>query len=386
VNRSVIHCDNDNFFATVEEKHNPLLKSLPFAVCGDPEMRHSIVMAKNSLAKKAGVPTGISFRQATQICPDLRYIRANFPAYLAEAKAARDIYMKYTDTIKPYGMDESWVELTPGTPIDTARQIAEAIRVEIMYSRQLSASIGVSYNYIFSKIGSDMNKPNAVTVITKENYKEKIWPLSSGNLLFVGAQRKKLLASVGITTIGDIARAEPLFMGKLLGKAGVDLWQFANGNDRNFDPACDDIGSIGNTITPPEDLRNNDEVSAVIYMITTAICARLKKHKLKAGCISISMRDSNFDKTIRQCRLKCDSDNVNYLFNHAFKLFKRHYKWETYLRSIGVRVDNLTDLEQLSLIKLDECDIIVDIDSRIKKLTDRFGVLSVEKSATTRDW
>jgi DNA polymerase-4 len=205
-------------------------------------------------------------------------------------------------------------------------------------------------------------------------------------MLFVGAQRKKLLANVGIATIGDIARADPMFLGKILGKAGVDLWQFANGDDKNFNPNSEDIGSIGNTITPPADLRSNEEVSAVIYMLVSAICARLKKHKLKAGCVSISMRDSNFDKTIRQRRLKIATDNVNFLFNQAYALFRRHYKWETFLRSIGVRVDMLTDFEQLTLLKLDECDIIMDIDSRIKKLTERLGPLSVEKSATTRDW
>jgi DNA polymerase-4 len=349
-------------------------------------MRHSIVMAKNSLAKKAGIVTGISFRQARQICPALRYVRANYAHYLTEAKATREIYMKYTDHIQPYGMDEAWVELGADTSMHTARQIAEAIRIEIMYARQLSASIGVSFNYIFSKIGSDLNKPNAVTVITQDNFREKVWGLPASRLLFVGAQRKKLLASVGIMTIGDIAAADPMLLYRLLGKAGVDLRRFAGGDDRGFNPNCDDIGSIGSTITPPEDLRNNDEASAVIYMLTTAVCARLKKHRLKAGCVSISMRDSRFDKTIRQCRLPVASDSTPYIFNHAFSLFKRHYKWETGLRSVGVRVDGLTNFEQLSLIKLDECDIIADIDSRVKALTRRLGTLSVEKSATSRDW
>lgn len=384
--KTIIHCDNDNFFATVEEKHNPSLAKIPFAVCGDPKMRHSIVMAKNSLAKRAGVVTGISFRQARQICPAIHYVKADYAHYLAEAKATRAIYLKYTDHIQPYGMDESWVDLGVGTPMQTAWQVAEAIRVEILYARQLSASFGVSYNHIFSKIGSDLNKPNAITVIAPEDFKQRVWPLPASKLLFVGAQRKKKLAGVGIVTIGDIARADPLLLAKLLGKAGADLWRFANGDDRGFDPGCDDIGSIGNTITPPKDLRNNHEVSAVIYMLVCAVCARLKKHKLKAETVSISMRDSNFDKAIRQCRLRYASDHVSYIFNHAYSLFKKHYKWETGLRSVGVRVDNLTDIQQMSLIKLDECTIAADIDSRIDRLTRRLGALSVEKSATSRDW
>ncbi len=147
--RAILHCDMNNFYATVEEKHNPRLKRIPFAVCGDPQMRHSIVMAKNGLAKKLGIVTGISFYQARKICPGLGYVKADYFRYLEEAKAAREIYLKYTDTILPYGMDESWMVLEPGTTEDEARQIADLIRVEIKYAMGLSASVGVSFNYLF---------------------------------------------------------------------------------------------------------------------------------------------------------------------------------------------------------------------------------------------
>lgn len=383
--RVVLHCDMDNYYASVEEKHNSSLKNVPFAVCGDPEMRHSIVMSKNALAKSAGVKTGLSYFQAKEICPTLEYVKADMPKYLVETKNAREIYLKYTDKIVPYGMDESWAVFENGVTFDEAKQLADVIRIEIMYSLGLSASVGVSFNYIFSKLGSDYNKPNGTTVITEDNYKQIVWPLPASELLFVGNVRKKVLSDAGIHTIGDIAGAQPEHLRKLLGKVGYDLWQFANGDDRHFDPAIDEIGSIGNTLTPPEDLCSAEEASAVIYLIVTAICTRLKKHGLKARCVSICTRDSKFEKSIRQCTLSQFTDHVNVLFNSAFDLFRRNYGWQHPLRSIGVRVDNLDVHDQLSLFE-DDCELSIDISSRITALTQKFGALNFEKTATTREW
>lgn len=383
--RVVLHCDMDNYYASVEEKFNSSLKNVPFAVCGDPEMRHSIVMSKNALAKRVGVKTGLSYAQAKQICPDLKYIKADMPKYLAETKHAREVYLKYTGHIVPYGMDESWVVFEDGTTMNEAKQLADVIRIEIMYSLGLSASVGVSFNYIFSKLGSDYRKPNGTTVITKENYRQIVWPLPASELLFVGDARYKVLSGAGIRTIGDIAAAKPEYLGKLLGKVGYDLWQFANGDDRHFDPAMDEISSIGNTLTSPEDLCSEEEVSAVIYLIVTAICTRLRKHGLKARCVSICMRDSDFEKVIRQRTLNHFTDHENTIFNSAFELFKINYRWRRPLRSIGVRVDNLDVHEQISLFE-DKCELSIDINSRIKALTQKFGKLEFEKTATTREW
>ena len=383
--RVFLHCDMDNFYASVEEKYKPSLRNIPFAVCGDPAMRHSIVMSKNALAKRLGVKTGLSYAQAKQICPSLVYIKADMSKYLVETNDSRKVYLKYTDKIVPYGMDESWLELEEGTTMKEARQLAEVIRVEFMYSLGLSAGVGVSFNYIFSKLGSDLAKPNNTAVITKDNFKDIVWPRPAEELLFVGAARKKALRGIGIQTIGDIAQTDPRRLRKLLGKAGYDLWCFANGDDRNFKPSNDSIGSIGNTITPPADLRTNEEASAVIYLLVSAISARLNRHMLKTRCISICMRDSQFNKVIRQCSTSLPTDNANNIFNRAYALFRKHYTWANPLRSVGVRVDNLCNDDQLSLFEYDECDLEIDMDCRIKRLTERFGVLEFERAATTKE-
>ena len=380
--RIMLHSDMDRFYCAVEEKFNPSLKIIPFAVCGDPAMRHSIVMSANNIARQYGVRAGLRYADARQLCPSLKYVTADMSKYLVETKAAREVYLKYTDKITPYGMDESWIDLGDRISWYEARQIAELIRLEIMYSLGLSTSIGVSYNLIFSKIGSDYNKPNEITVVTRDKFKDIIWPLDVEKLLFVGQVRKRILTAYGIRTIGDIANADPGHLATILRcKVGYDLWQFANGDDRNFKPESDKIGSIGNTITPPADLQTNDEVSAVIYMLASAVCARLQKHSLKARSVSISLRDNQFNKSSRQCTLEQSTDSTNRIFSHAFNLFKTHYHWNNPLRSIGIRATNLDNDIQLSLYEDKDCDTIdINISSQLKRLTERFGVLQVESA------
>ena len=235
---------------------------------------------------------------------------------------------------------------------------------------------------IFSKIGSDYQKPNGITVITNKNYKDIIWPLDAEKLLFVGEVRNRMLTSHGISTVGDIAKSDPVFLSQVLrSKVGYDLWQFANGNDKNFKPESDKIGSIGNTITPLADLQTDDEVGAILYMLASAVCSRLQKHSMKAKCISISLRDNQFNKTSRQCTLEQSTDSVNRIFKRAYDLFRTHYKWEIPLRSIGIRTTNLHSSTQLSLYDDIDYDIMdANISNQVKRLTERFGSLKVENA------
>ena len=199
--------------------------------------------------------------------------------------------------------------------------------------------------------------------------------------------RRRTLTYGGIQTIGDIAAADPERLAKMLkSKVGYDLWRFANGDDRSFKPANDSIGSMGNTITPPADLRTNDDVSAVIYMLVTAVCARLRKHELKTKCVSLYLRDNQFNRASRQCTLPHATDKRNYLFNRAYTLFKTQYTMKHPLRSIGVRVGGIDDSGQTSLFDDEDCDMMLDIDRRIQKLTTKFGSLRVEKTSAIGRW
>ena len=232
------------------------------------------------------------------------------------------------------------------------------------------------------------DKPNGLSIITRENYKEVIWPMAAKELLFVGEVRERALASRGIRTIGDVANADPVRLcGLIKSKAGYDLKQYANGDDRNFHPQNDTIGSISNTITPPKDLQNTEEVSGVLYLLASAVCARLKKHRLKARCVSINLKDNQFNTVTRQSTLTQATDSINRVFDRAFELFKNSYTWANPVRAVGVRVANLDDSAQISLFDGEEQEKpSIDISDQLKRLTARFGKLEVESASALGRW
>ena len=230
--RNVLHCDMNNFYASVECMLDPALREYPVAVCGSVEERHGIVLAKNYKAKAFNVQTGDAVWQAKQKCKDLVIVPPHFEEYIKYSKLARSVYERYTDQVEPYGMDECWLDISGtsgifGSPEKVANEIRETIKFEL----GLTISVGVSFNKIFAKLGSDMKKPDAVTVIEKDTFKDKIWGLPASDLLGVGRATRKVLDRYAIRTIGDLANTDPDLLKRWLGKNGVALWQFANGLD-----------------------------------------------------------------------------------------------------------------------------------------------------------
>ena len=251
--RSILHCDMNNFYASVECMLDPALKKYPIAVCGSVEERHGIVLAKNYKAKAFDVKTGDAVWQAKQKCKDLVVVPPHYEEYIKYSKLARSVYERYTDQVEPYGMDECWLDISGteslfGSPEKVANEIRETMKFEL----GLTISVGVSFNKIFAKLGSDMKKPDAVTVIPKDTFKEKIWGLPAADLLGVGRATQRVLDSYCIRTIGDLANTDPEFLRRRLGKNGVVLWNYANGNDLSLVAKKDfvsPIKSVGHGIT-----------------------------------------------------------------------------------------------------------------------------------------
>lgn len=266
--RVILHCDMNNFYASVECLHNPSIRGKPVAVCGDAELRHGIVLAKNYIAKSYGIKTGDVIWEARQKCKDLVVISANFPLYLRFSQLARKIYERYTDQIESFGIDECWLDVTGSSCFGTGEQIANEIREAIKFELGCTTSIGVSWNKIFAKLGSDMKKPDATTVISKDNYKDTIFKLPAEDLLYVGRTTNAKLKKLNINTIGDVAQADIEFLKMRLGKWGEYLWIFANGYDQSnvsLNGAESVIKSVGNSTTTIRDLENrmdddNDDV------------------------------------------------------------------------------------------------------------------------------
>lgn len=391
MNRTILHCDCNNFYASVECLHNPSLRNQPIAVAGDVEQRHGIVLAKNTLAKKYGVATGNPLWMAKRLCPDIIFVPPHYDKYLRFSRLARDIYMDYTDQVESFGLDECWLDVTGSTHLfGDGRAIANEIRKRIRYELGITVSVGVSYNKIFAKLGSDMKKPDATTVITKENYRETAWNLPASDLLYVGPATQKLLQRYYIRSIGDLAQTVPEFLQGRLGKAGIMLWGFANGLDTSpvvsmgLQPA---VKSIGNSTTTPHDLVEDHDVKITLYLLCESVAERMREQHLKCSTIQLYLRDTDLICLERQCRLSSPAGNSSTLYQNAYRLYQSN-KPEKPLRSIGVRACQLSLDENIQTSLLDEeksTQRMDDLEHTIDKLRHRFGFFSVRRGIMLTD-
>lgn len=383
--RVILHCDMNNFYASVECMLNPELRPLPVAVCGDAEERHGIVLAKNYKAKAYGVSTGEAIWQAKQKCKDLVIVHPHYDEYMKFSKLAREIYGRYTELIEPFGMDECWLDCSGSTHLfGSGEQIANEIRETIKLELGLTISVGVSFNKIFAKLGSDMKKPDAVTIIPKDGFKEKIWNLPASDMLGVGRATEKALGSVGIHTIGQLATWPVEFFQRKFGKRGVDLWNFANGRDvsrvtvRDFE-ALDK--SCGNGITTLQDLEEPYEVWKVMLELSQEVGHRLYTYNKKATGIAIDIRSNDLYTKEWQCSLPLATQSASVIAKYAFALFSRSYDWRLPIRSVTVRAINL-----VSLNVPDQIDMFYDacqhakaesLDKCIEEIRSRYGKYAI---------
>jgi len=387
MNRVILHCDMDNYYASVECLDKPQLKTCPLAVCGDPDLRHGIVLAKNYIAKKYGVITGETIYQARSKCPDLVILKPDYPKYLKYAKLAREIYSRYSQKIFPYGLDEAWVDISENCcSIEEGKNIADKLRIDIYSSLKLTISIGVSFNYVFSKLASDMNKPDSTTVIPFCNFESIIRNIPAYELLFVGPATRKLLKKLRIITIGDLAKSNSELLKISLGKKGIILHKFANGNDDLFDPsvfAGEEMKSISNTITPPFNITSDRDAGAFIYLLSEAVSARLILHDFKCNRISIVLRYSDLSAINRSITFSVSAQKTDELFRYAFNIYKNNSFDGTEIRSIGLRAEKLIksaniQVTMFDIIKEDNEFESIELNELIEEIKQRYGKIKFE--------
>ena len=338
----------NNFYASVECVLDPSIKDKPVAVCGNEKERHGIVLAKNYFAKNFGVKTGDPIWQAKNKCKNLIIIDApHFDKYMEYSNKAKELYLKYTDLVEPMGLDECWLDVTHSIKLfGSGKAIADELRENIKRKFGLTISVGVSFNKTFAKLGSDMKKPDATTVITKDNFKELVWPLPVESLIGVGYRTKKLLNKFFIKTIGDLANETKERLEYLMGKNGITLYNAANGIEdddvQNF-YELDKAKSISHGITTVRDLNNNYEVWNVMLELTQEIALKLRQSKLRAGGVYISIRDSKLYWQQYRRKLKTSEISAYNIAKFAFELFKEKYSWEDPVRNITVGVMQLVN-------------------------------------------
>ena len=386
----ILHVDLNNFYASVEMKINPALKDKHVAVCGSVENRHGIILAKSEKAKKLGVKTGMVIRDALKLCPELILVEAKHDKYIAYSKLVKDIYRKFTDKIESFGIDECWLDVTSSIKMfGSGEEIAEEIRKRVKGELGLTVSIGVSFNKVFAKLGSDIKKPDAVTVISKENYKDIVWKLPVENLLFVGNSTKTKLNKINILTIGDLALADSDFLSKKFGKWGQTLQIYAKGEENSevlLDNESSEIKSVGNSITSYRDLESFDDIKIVLTILSESVSARVIEYGLsKADTLTLFVRDSELVSFTRQTKLEYPSSLSEDYFNSAYALFIKNVKGKFSIRSLGVSVSGFNNFnEQLSFDSLNY-DKKVKLNDAVTNIIHKYGNDSVLKGIVLKD-
>ena len=388
--RIVLHSDLNNCYASIECMLHPELKGKYIAVCGNTAERHGIVLAKNQLAKKCGIKTGDVIWEAKQKCPQLTIVPPHMDEYLKFSKIVREVYLRYSPEVEAFGIDESWIELTGShllqhqTPLEIANEIRETVKSEV----GLTVSIGVSFNKIFAKLGSDMKKPDAVTVIAPESFRDQVWPLPVSDILYVGRATTEKLRRYGITTIGDLARSDMDFITRLLGKNGVSIWRYANGLDTSRVMPCDFtplVKSIGHGITCTSDLLNHEEVYRVLLELSQEVGLKLRKQNLAATGVKIAVRDNTLAYREYQCRLNFPTQSYTEISRAGYDLFRKRHSWNADIRSLTISAINLVPGDtpiQLNLWSdFERHKKRLKLEETVDDIRRRFGLQSINFAA-----
>ena len=380
--RVILHCDMNGFYASVELLDHPGLAGRPMAVCGAPENRHGIILAKNELAKRAGVVTAETLWSAMKKCPGLVTVRPHHEKYRHYSKLINKIYERYTDMIEPFSIDESWLDVSGSLMLfGDGVKIADDIRNTVRSEFGLTLSVGVSYNKIFAKMGSEHKKPDATTLISRSNYRDILWPKPAAELFFVGKAAAGKLNQIGIRTIGDLAVADMKSLTALLGKQGLLIRDYANGDDqspvlRSYERQK--IKSIGNGITFKRDLRGESDIRTALTGLSDKVAGRLRKYEMKACGIKVDIRDPDFNTISRQSQLGSPTDLAEEIMRAARELVKRNWNFRDPVRMLTVTGINLVRGEtedQISFFDRDDGsrEKTKSIESAIDSIRAKYG-------------
>lgn len=388
--RTILHVDMNNFYASVECLYTPALRGRPVAVVGDAERRHGIVLAKSYAAKACGVATGDPIWMARQKCPDIVLVPPRYDRYLHHSRLAREIYAAYTDRVEPYGLDECWLDVTGSAALyGDGRAIADELRRRVREELGITASVGVSFNKVFAKLGSDFQKPDATTVLSPEGWREIVWPRPVEELLYVGPQTARTLKRHGIRTIGELAAAWPPLLWSTLGKCGAALQRYAQGQDSAPVALLGETPppqSIGNSTTLPRDLEDGDGLRIVLYILCESVAERLREQGLQCRTVQVSLRDRNLLWRERQTPLPFPASSAQTLYESVYPLVLAQIRGP--LRSVGVRACQLDHWahSQTSLFPEEQrSQKRDDLERAVDAIRRRFGRDSVRRGLLLTD-
>ncbi len=388
--RVILHADLNNFYASVEMKLDESLVGKNVGVCGNAENRHGIILAKSEGAKKLGVKTGMTINEAKKLCPDIVLVEAKHSHYTAYSKLVKNIYRDYTDKIESFGIDECWLDVTDSVKLfGSGKQIADLLRKRVKDELGLTISVGVSFNKVFAKLGSDIKKPDATTEITIDNYKDVVWKLPVGDLLFVGKSTANKLNKINVKTIGDLANIDVKYLDKHFGKWGHVLSDYANGKDDTpvqKDGEGEEAKSVGNSITSYRDLLCDEDVKIMFTALSESVSSKLISYGLgNATTLSIYVKDAFLNTSTRQGKLPFPTVLPDDFKNFAFKLFKENYTYSIGVRTLGISVSNFeSEARQISFEEIDY-EKKISLNSAIGDIKEKYGNKSLLKGIILKD-
>ena len=387
MDRVILHCDMNGFFASVELLDYPQLKDKPMAVCGSPENRHGIILAKNEIAKKYGVVTAETLWQARKKCPELQVVPPHHDKYKHYSRMINDIYLRFTDMVEPFSVDESWLDVTASRQLfGTGREIADTIRQTVKKELGLTLSAGVSFNKIFAKMGSDYKKPDATTVITRENFMNILWPLDIREMFFVGKATADKLNEYGIRTIGELALADRQMVMAMLGRQGGVIHDYANGLDTTpvlrFDQ-LEKVKSIGNGTTFRRNLQEEKDIRTAVTGLSDTVAARLRSHKMKAFGVKVDIKDPDLKVISRQQQLDNPANITDIIADTAMSIIRKSWKMRDPIRMLTITAINLCDENQAQQLSLftDE-NVLAEKGEKVERAMDdirkKFGTDAIK--------
>ena len=393
MSKVVLHADLNNFYASVACVEHPEWKELPLAVCGDPTLRHGIVLAKNMPAKRKGVITGQAIWQARQVCPNLQTIAPDFESVLRYSGIVRRIFSRYTNRVQPFGVDEAWLDISgPGTEIDDGFRVANHLRHAVREETGLTLSVGVGDNRVFAKLGSDLKKPDGVSVVCNRNRHVVLDSLPVEDLLFIGRATARKLQAIGIFTIGQLAAIDPSALKAIFGKTGLMLSGFARGDDAASVIAEDvqpKMKSVGNSITAAHDILTVYDARITLYGLCESVASRMRKHHVIGRVVQLSIRNATLDWFQRQEKLNFSTDCSFDFFETAYALLLANWREGTPLRSLGVSISQLSPagaFMQLSFLPEDAARQKRQIlEQTVDDIRERYGHFAIQRAVMLYD-
>ncbi len=397
--RVILHCDCNGYFAAVECIDRPELRDVPMAVCGDPNSRHGIILAKNELAKKYGIVTAETVWQAKRKCPHLILVPSHHDRYQYYCELINALYAEYTDQVEAFSIDESWLDVTGSLRLfGSGQQIADELRERVRRQFGITISVGVSFNKVFAKMGSDYKKPDATTVITRENYREILWPLPVRELLFVGPSAGTVLRRAGVDTIGQLACTPPDRLHALLGKLGDTLFAYANGLDESpvrhmgeSDPAQ----SISHAITFPRNLAGEDDFRTGLIMLADSVAARMRAQQVRGHTVQLQIKNPELKVISRQETLKEATDSTQEIYHTALRILRKSWPLEKPVRMLSLGVTGFDEPDRPVQLSLFDQELAPDgsegdanrekqsrLDSTVDAIRRRYGRGSISFGQT----